>query len=166
MPHISPEINSQITITVHSKSRPPIHPPPPLSFYNQMPSTCIIAEKTNFRSMLNCVNSLEPASMNSGIEHAALMISEEKTQHDSRKIWPKLRKPTKQPKNAYANAIPRPHTTCFLYSHTSSNTRNSKFKPNTNIPQARPTKLCPPSSPYVFTMVNVIGSFCPFCSYN
>lgn len=41
---------------------------------------------TNFRSMLNCVNSLEPQSMNSGIEHAALMISEEKTQHDSRKI--------------------------------------------------------------------------------
>lgn len=38
-----------------------------------------------FRSMLNCVNSLEPQSMNSGIEHAALMISEEKTQHDSRK---------------------------------------------------------------------------------
>lgn len=35
--------------------------------------------------MLNCVNSLEPQSMNSGIEHAALMISEEKTQHDSRK---------------------------------------------------------------------------------
>lgn len=38
-----------------------------------------------FRSMLNCVNSLEPQSMNSGIEHAKLMISEEKTQHDSRK---------------------------------------------------------------------------------
>ncbi|XP_037908762.1 glucose transporter type 1 isoform X6 [Hermetia illucens] len=37
----------------------------------------------NGRSMLNCVNSLEPQSMNSGIEHAALMISEEKTQHDS-----------------------------------------------------------------------------------
>lgn len=36
--------------------------------------------------MLNCVNSLEPQSMNSGIEHAALMISEEKTQHDSRKL--------------------------------------------------------------------------------
>lgn len=35
--------------------------------------------------MLNCVNSLEPQSMNSGIEHAALMISEEKTIHDSRK---------------------------------------------------------------------------------
>uniref|UniRef100_A0A182UGY5 Uncharacterized protein n=1 Tax=Anopheles melas TaxID=34690 RepID=A0A182UGY5_9DIPT len=33
--------------------------------------------------MLNCVNNLEPQSMNSGIEHAALMISEEKTQHDS-----------------------------------------------------------------------------------
>ncbi|XP_055910923.1 glucose transporter type 1 [Eupeodes corollae] len=37
----------------------------------------------NGRSMLNCVNSLEPQSMNSGIEHAALMVSEEKTQHDS-----------------------------------------------------------------------------------
>ncbi|GAB0092634.1 Glucose transporter type 1 [Sergentomyia squamirostris] len=36
-----------------------------------------------YGSMLNCVNSLEPQSMNSGIEHAALMISEEKTQHDS-----------------------------------------------------------------------------------
>ncbi|XP_054732360.1 glucose transporter type 1 [Anastrepha obliqua] len=35
-------------------------------------------------SMLNCTNSLEPQSMNSGIEHAALMVSEEKTQHDSR----------------------------------------------------------------------------------
>ncbi|KAL7733869.1 hypothetical protein ACLKA6_011581 [Drosophila palustris] len=34
--------------------------------------------------MLNCTNSLEPQSMNSGIEHAALMVSEEKTQHDSR----------------------------------------------------------------------------------
>lgn len=45
----------------------------------------IIVECANFRSMLNCVNSLEPQSMNSGIEHAALMISEEKTQHDSRK---------------------------------------------------------------------------------
>ncbi|CAD7002510.1 unnamed protein product [Ceratitis capitata] len=33
--------------------------------------------------MLNCTNSLEPQSMNSGIEHAALMVSEEKTQHDS-----------------------------------------------------------------------------------
>lgn len=42
-------------------------------------------KQTIFRSMLNCVNSLEPQSMNSGIEHAALMISEEKTQHDSRK---------------------------------------------------------------------------------
>ncbi|KAI8039264.1 hypothetical protein M5D96_007987 [Drosophila gunungcola] len=39
----------------------------------------------NGRSMLNCTNSLEPQSMNSGIEHAALMVSEEKTQHDSRK---------------------------------------------------------------------------------
>ncbi|XP_033149444.1 glucose transporter type 1 isoform X1 [Drosophila busckii] len=37
----------------------------------------------NGRSMLNCTNSLEPQSMNSGIEHAALMVSEEKTQHDS-----------------------------------------------------------------------------------
>ncbi|XP_021699323.1 glucose transporter type 1 isoform X5 [Aedes aegypti] len=37
----------------------------------------------NGRSMLNCVNNLEPQSMNSGIERAALMISEEKTQHDS-----------------------------------------------------------------------------------
>jgi hypothetical protein len=37
--------------------------------------------------MLNCVNSLEPQSMNSGIERAALMISEEKTQHDSRKLF-------------------------------------------------------------------------------
>ncbi|XP_058053808.1 glucose transporter type 1 [Anopheles bellator] len=36
-----------------------------------------------YGSMLNCVNNLEPQSMNSGIEHAALMISEEKTQHDS-----------------------------------------------------------------------------------
>lgn len=45
---------------------------------------------TIFRSMLNCVNSLEPQSMNSGIEHAALMISEEKTQHDSRKNIPIL----------------------------------------------------------------------------
>uniref|UniRef100_A0A1B0CCC6 Putative glucose transporter type 1 isoform x11 n=1 Tax=Lutzomyia longipalpis TaxID=7200 RepID=A0A1B0CCC6_LUTLO len=46
-------------------------------------SYLIIVEYANFRSMLNCVNSLEPQSMNSGIEHAALMISEEKTQHDS-----------------------------------------------------------------------------------
>lgn len=45
----------------------------------------IIVECANFRSMLNCVNNLEPQSMNSGIERAALMISEEKTQHDSRK---------------------------------------------------------------------------------
>ncbi|XP_055620799.1 glucose transporter type 1 isoform X7 [Toxorhynchites rutilus septentrionalis] len=36
-----------------------------------------------YGSMLNCVNNLEPQSMNSGIERAALMISEEKTQHDS-----------------------------------------------------------------------------------
>jgi hypothetical protein len=37
--------------------------------------------------MLNCVNNLnlEPQSMNSGIERAALMISEEKHQQDSRK---------------------------------------------------------------------------------
>ena len=40
-----------------------------------------------FRSMLNCVNNLnlEPQSMNSGIERAALMVSEEKHQQDSRK---------------------------------------------------------------------------------
>ncbi|CRK92725.1 CLUMA_CG006284, isoform A [Clunio marinus] len=39
----------------------------------------------NGRSMLNCVNNLnlEPQSMNSGIERAALMISEEKHQQDS-----------------------------------------------------------------------------------
>ncbi|XP_037037637.1 glucose transporter type 1 isoform X15 [Bradysia coprophila] len=42
-----------------------------------------LRESRLYGSMLNCVNSLEPQSMNSGIEHAALMISEEKTQHDS-----------------------------------------------------------------------------------
>ncbi|XP_055324204.1 glucose transporter type 1-like isoform X2 [Sitodiplosis mosellana] len=42
-----------------------------------------IRDSRLYGSMLNCVNSLEPQSMNSGIEHAALMISEEKTQHDS-----------------------------------------------------------------------------------
>lgn len=38
--------------------------------------------------------------MNSGIEHAALMVSEEKTQHDSRK----------NPKHAY---VPTPSTPQF-----------------------------------------------------
>ncbi|XP_039437480.1 glucose transporter type 1 isoform X6 [Culex pipiens pallens] len=42
-----------------------------------------LRESRLYGSMLNCVNNLEPQSMNSGIERAALMISEEKTQHDS-----------------------------------------------------------------------------------
>ncbi|XP_058837755.1 glucose transporter type 1 isoform X16 [Topomyia yanbarensis] len=42
-----------------------------------------IRDSRLYGSMLNCVNNLEPQSMNSGIERAALMISEEKTQHDS-----------------------------------------------------------------------------------
>lgn len=48
-------------------------------FWNHNPEWSI------FRSMLNCVNNLnlEPQSMNSGIERAALMVSEEK--QDSRK---------------------------------------------------------------------------------
>lgn len=42
--------------------------------------------------MLNCVNNLnlEPQSMNSGIERAALMVSEEKHHQDSRKISPSI----------------------------------------------------------------------------
>lgn len=56
-------------------------------FSQQIKFNCIniIVECANFRSMLNCVNNLEPQSMNSGIERAALMISEEKNQQDSRK---------------------------------------------------------------------------------
>lgn len=64
------------------------------SFNFQLPSfakmTFIIVEWnwSLFRSMLNCVNNLnlEPQSMNSGIERAALMVSEEKHHQDSRKI--------------------------------------------------------------------------------
>lgn len=72
--------------------------------------------------MLNCVNSLEPQSMNSGIEHAALMISEEKTQHDSRKkfhnqysIIPNHKRIKFNIYNLYLNEVATLLIYCYLF---------------------------------------------------
>ncbi|CAO1339830.1 unnamed protein product [Diamesa serratosioi] len=93
-----------------------------------------------YGSMLNCVNNLEPQSMNSGIERAALMISEEKNQQDSqtRELMEEVFPLTDQV-NLLSNSSRYDTflTTQYMSYGTNSNTNNyqlnaNQYQSNTN----------------------------------